>query len=63
MLNIHKILDIMASQIKKPDVKLPTKSNTPQNKITDDNQAINLGVINEKFDISMGSTGSARKTS
>lgn len=63
MVNIHTILRKMASQIKKPDVKLPTKSNTPQNKITDDNQAINLGVINEKFDISMGSTSTARKTS
>lgn len=62
MVNIHTILRKMASQIKKPDVKLPTKSNTPQNKITDDNQAINLGVINEKFDISMGSTSTARKT-
>jgi hypothetical protein len=42
---LNKILLTMASQIKKPNVKL-RKGNTPH-KITDDNQSIHHGVIHE----------------
>jgi hypothetical protein len=59
---IDKIFDIMGSQIKNPSVKLPKKRFTP-NKITDDNKSISIGVINEKSDISLRSTSTARKTS
>jgi hypothetical protein len=59
---IDKIISIMGSQIKKPNVKLPKKRFTP-NKITDDNKSISIGVINEKSDISLRSTSTARKTS
>ena len=56
-----KIFDIMGFQIKKPNVKLPKKRFTPH-KITDDNQAISIGVINEESDISLRSTSSTRET-
>jgi len=59
---IDKIFNIMGSQIKKPSGKLPKKRFTPH-KITDDNQAISIGVINEESDISLRSTSTARKTS
>jgi hypothetical protein len=44
---INKILATMASQIKKPNVKLPVNSIKPH-KIKDDNQSVNYGVIHEK---------------
>jgi hypothetical protein len=43
---LNKILLTMASQIKKPNVKLRYKSDKPH-KITDDNQSIHHGVIHE----------------
>ena len=43
-----------ASQIKKSNVKLPSKSEKPH-KITDDNQSIHNGVIHEKFEPSLRS--------
>lgn len=52
---LTKIFDIMGSQIKNPSVKLPKKRFTPH-KITDDNQAISIGVINEESNISLRST-------
>jgi hypothetical protein len=51
---IHKILATMASQIRKPNVKLPNKSEMPH-KITDDNQSIQHGVIHEKLDADLRS--------
>lgn len=43
----NKIIDKLASQVKRPNVKLPQSSKP--HKITDDNQSINNGVINEKY--------------
>lgn len=44
---LTKILDVLNLQIKQPSDKLPKKVvNSP--KIQDNNQAINLGAINEK---------------
>lgn len=43
---IHTIKDILTRQIKSANVKLP-QNNIPY-KITDDNQAINNGVIHEQ---------------
>lgn len=57
MYQIHKIFDIMTSQIKKSSVKLP-KKRIDTHKITDNNQAIHNGVINEESDISLRSTSS-----
>ena len=50
----HKIVAIMASQIVKPDVKLPVDGNKPH-KIQDDNQSVKYGVINEKPDANLRS--------
>jgi hypothetical protein len=47
MNSLKKALASLASQIKKPDVTLP--SIEIPHKITDDNQSINNGVINEEF--------------
>ena len=43
---LNKILDKLSSQVNKANVKL-SKINKPH-KITDDNQSIHNGVINEK---------------
>lgn len=44
---LSKILDVLNLQIKQPSDKLPKKvAKSP--KIQDNNQAINLGAINEK---------------
>lgn len=56
---IDKIRDIMALQLNKPSIKLPQKRLTPH-KITDDNQAIQNGVINEKSDTNLRSTSTTR---
>jgi len=58
---LHKIVDIMTSQIKKSDVTLP-KKRVDTHKITDDNQAIHNGVINEESTIHLRSTSSVRET-
>lgn len=50
----------MTSQVKKSDVKLP-KNNIAPHKITDDNQAIHNGVINEESTVHLRSTSSTRK--
>lgn len=50
---MSKILKKMAMQIRKPSVKLP--QNTKPHKITDDNQSIHYGVINEKLDADLRS--------
>ena len=57
-----KMFDIMASQIKKPNVKLP-KKRVDTHKIKDDNQAISIGVINEESNIHLRSAGKTRTTS
>ena len=57
---LHKIVDIMASQIKKSNVTLP-KKRVDTHKITDDNQAIHNGVINEKSTVHLRSTSTVRK--
>ena len=57
---IDKIFDIMASQIKKSGVKLP-KKRIDTHKITDDNQAIHNGVINEESNISLRSSSPIRE--
>lgn len=57
---LNKIMDIMTSQIKKSDVKLPKNTIAPH-KITDDNQAIHNGVINEESTVHLRSTSSTRK--
>jgi hypothetical protein len=51
---LDKILATFASQIRKSNVKLPFKSVKPH-KITDDNQSIHNGVINEKLESSLRS--------
>jgi hypothetical protein len=56
---LNKIVDIMASQIKKPSVTLP-KKRVDTHKITDDNQAIHNGVINEESTIHLRSTSTTR---
>ena len=56
---IHKIFDIMTSQIKKSGVKLP-KKRIDTHKIQDNNQAIHNGVINEESDISLRSSSTTR---
>jgi hypothetical protein len=53
---IKKLLSTMASQIRKPNVKLPSKSAVPH-KIQDDNQSIQHGVIHEKLDADLRSQG------
>jgi hypothetical protein len=53
---IQKIMATIASQIKKPNVKLPNKSEVPH-KIQDDNQSIQHGVIHEKLDADLRSQG------
>lgn len=54
MINLfNKIFEKFASQIKKPNVKLP-KSRTPH-KIKDNNQSVKNGVINEKTTSSLRS--------
>ena len=53
---IQKIMATIASQIKKPNVKLPSKSEVPH-KIKDDNQSIQHGVIHEKLDADLRSQG------
>jgi hypothetical protein len=50
---MDKMLGQMASQIRKPNVKLA--KNTKPHKIKDDNQSVNNGVINEKSSIGMRS--------
>jgi hypothetical protein len=55
-----KIVDIMTSQVKKSNVKLPQNTIAPH-KITDDNQAIHNGVINEESTVHLRSTSSIRK--
>lgn len=52
----EKLLIALAAQIKQNDVKVPLKRKKPQ-KITDDNQAIHIGVIHdaEKSDSSLRS--------
>jgi hypothetical protein len=47
MNNLKKLLAIMTSQIKSSDVTLATVAKP--HKITDDNQSIHNGVINEKL--------------
>jgi hypothetical protein len=56
----HKIVAIMASQIVKPNVKLPLNSDKPH-KIQDDNQSVKFGVINEKSDASLRSASPTGK--
>jgi hypothetical protein len=53
MTSENKILDKLASQIRKSNVKLP-KSKKPH-KITDDNQSINNGVIHERYSVCLRS--------
>ena len=60
MQNNDTIVDTMTLQIKKSSIKLPKKRVTPH-KITDDNQAISIGVINEKSNTNLRSASSARK--
>lgn len=52
---MKKALAFMTSQIKKSDVKLPVIEKP--HKIRDDNQSIHDGVIHEKLDSSLRSTG------
>ena len=53
---LTKILDVLNLQIKQPNDKLPKKVvETP--KIQDNNQAINLGAINEKSTTSVRGKG------
>ena len=60
MQNNDKIVNTMTLQIKKSSVKLPQKRVTPH-KITDDNQSISIGVINEESNTNLRSASSARK--
>jgi hypothetical protein len=50
----NRIMATFASQLKKSNVKLPSKSEKPH-KIQDDNQSIHNGVIHEKFEPSLRS--------
>jgi hypothetical protein len=52
---LKKALTTLASQIRKPDVKLASVESP--NKIKDDNQSIHNGVIHEKFDTGLRSEG------
>jgi len=49
----NKILDKLASQVRKSNVKLPKR--IKPHKITDDNQSINNGVINERHSVCLRS--------
>ena len=46
MITINKIVGIFGYQLIKNNVKLPTKTKS-QYKITDDNQSIKNGIVNE----------------
>ena len=62
---LTKILDVLNLQIKQPSAKLPKKV-VKSPKIQDNNQAINLGAINEKSTSSVRSktaTGSSGRRS
>ena len=59
---LTKILDVLNLQIKQPSAKLPKKVVKPQ-KIQDNNQAINLGAINEKSTSSVRSKTATRSVS
>ena len=50
---------VMASQIRKSDVTLPALS--LPHKITDDNQSIQNGVVNEKFDVDLRSESKSKR--
>jgi hypothetical protein len=51
---IKAILNKLSSQIRKPNVKLPTKPLRPE-KIQDNNQSIEYGAINEKSNVGVRS--------
>lgn len=53
------MLMAIASQIHKSDVRLPTLS--LPHKITDDNQSIKNGVVNEKFDVDLRSESKPKR--
>lgn len=55
---LTKILDVLNLQIKQPSDKLPKKV-VKSPKIQDNNQAINLGAINEKSTSSVRSKSKA----
>ena len=57
---IANLLLQLASQVKKSDVTI--KKTAPNNKITDDNQSIKDGVINEKRNSSVRSKTKPRST-
>lgn len=62
---LTKYLPIISSQIKRSDVKIPAICADP-NKITDDNQSLKNGVINEESDANLrspGATGTRRRRS
>lgn len=65
MSSIEKYMRAMTSQIIKPSVKIPALL-MPRNKITDDNQSLKNGVINEESDANLRSpsqTGARRRRS
>ena len=57
-----KVFRLLLSQIRKPSVTIPKKHDAP-NKITDNNQSISIGAINEKHPVSVRSASKSRKTS
>ena len=62
MLILNKVLDLLNLQIKQPDAKLPKKV-VKSPKIQDNNQAINLGAINEKSTSNVRSKSPTRTVS
>lgn len=54
MTKLNKIVDKLAGQVNKPNIKVP-KSTKPH-KITDDNQSINNGVIHERYSVCLRSS-------
>jgi hypothetical protein len=59
---LTKILDVLNLQIKQPSDKLPKKV-VKSPKIQDNNQAINLGAINEKSTTGVRGKGPTRTVS
>ena len=59
MSDIDKKIVQLMQQLKKVGVTIPKNSKTPH-KIKDDNQAISIGVINEKSTVYLRSTSSIR---
>lgn len=60
---INKVINLLSSQIKQNSVKLQKNNVVDTHKITDDNQAIKNGVINETDKSDLRSTSKPRSVS